>query len=77
MAINVDQALGTLVGLHNKLVLKHDNGGNRLVVVPEGLVSYDKTDDHVRVIINKDTTFKAHAYSVDDLLGRLVDNGSL
>jgi hypothetical protein len=68
----------SLVGLRNKLMLKHDeNSGNRLVVLPEGSVSYEKSSDHVRVIIDKDSTAKAHAYYVDDPIGRLVDNGSL
>ncbi len=77
MSIDTDQSLGTLVGLCNKLMLKHENDGNRLVVVPDGRVWYEKNSDHVRVIIDKDSTAKAHAYSVDDQIGRLVDNGSL
>jgi hypothetical protein len=36
MSIDTDQSLGTLVGLRNKLMLKHENDGNRLVVLPEG-----------------------------------------
>jgi Protein of unknown function (DUF3638)/Protein of unknown function (DUF3645) len=77
MSIDTDQSLGTLVGLRNKLMLKHENGNNRLVVLPEGHVSYEKNSDHVRVIIDKDANAKAHAYYVDDQIGRLVDNGSL
>jgi Protein of unknown function (DUF3638)/Protein of unknown function (DUF3645) len=77
MSIDTDQALGTLVGLRNKLMLKHENSGNRLVVLPEGTVSYEKNNDHIQVIIDKDSAAKAHAYYVDDQIGRLIDNGSL
>jgi hypothetical protein len=77
ISIDTDQSLDTLVGLRNKFILKYENGDNRLVVLPEGYVSYEKNSDHVRVIINKDSTAKAHAYYVDDQIGRLVDNGSL
>jgi hypothetical protein len=77
MSIDTDQSLGTLVGLRNKLMLKHENGNNRLVVLLEGHVSYEKNSDYVRVIIDKDANAKAHAYYVDDQIGRLVDNGSL
>jgi hypothetical protein len=77
MAIDADQALGTLVGLRSKLILRHETAGNRLVVLPEGSVSSEMSSDHVRVTIAKNSTANAHAYDVDDLLSRLVDNGSL
>ena len=77
MVIDTDQSLGTLVGLRNKLMLKHEKGDSRLVILPEGVVSYERDNGHVYVAIDKDTASKAHAYSVDDQVGRLVDNGSL
>ena len=77
MVIDPDQSLGSLFGLRNKLMLKDENDGSRLVILPEGHVSYEKNGDHVRVIINKDSAVKAHAYVVDGQIGRLVDNGSL
>ena len=77
MAIDTDQSLGTLVGLRNKLMLKHESGDGRLVILPEGHVSYKKNNDHVDVVIDKDSAAKAHAYFVDGQIGRLVDNGSL
>jgi hypothetical protein len=58
-------------------MLKHENGGNRLVVLPEGYISCQKCDNHIRVIIQQDSVTKTHAYHVDDQIGRLVDNGSL
>ena len=79
MFIDPDQSLGTLVGLRNKLMLKHKDTGNRLVILPEGSVSYRANVDHILVTIRKDedTATKAHTYHVNDQIGRLVDNGSL
>ncbi|KAE8440778.1 hypothetical protein EG329_006578 [Mollisiaceae sp. DMI_Dod_QoI] len=77
MCIDKDQSLGTLVGLCSKLVLKNEKNGNRLVIIPEGGVTYESDADHVRVNIRKDLASKAHAYHVDTQLGRLLDNGSL
>ncbi|KAF8851671.1 hypothetical protein BDZ45DRAFT_140606 [Acephala macrosclerotiorum] len=77
MKIDPDQSLGTLVGLLNKLVLKYEKGDNRLVIIPEGEVTYERVAGHVRVSVQKDSAAKAHAYHVDSHIGRLVDNGSL
>lgn len=78
MSIDPNQGIGTLVGLRNKLVLKHDKGGDdRLVVIPEGQVTYHRTSNHIVVSIDRNTTAKAHAYNVDKRLGRMVDNGNL
>ena len=77
MLIDTDQSLGTLVGLRNKLILKHETEGNRLLIVPEGLVSYHQDGDHVMVSINKNSAIKAHAFLIDSQIARLVDNGSL
>ncbi|TVY48539.1 hypothetical protein LOCC1_G001313 [Lachnellula occidentalis] len=77
MSIDLDQSLGALVGLRNKLMLKHDNGGNRLVILPEGDVTWRAEGEHIHVLIDKDSATKAHAYHVDDKIGRLMDNGNL
>jgi len=77
MFIDSDQSLGTLVGLHNKLMLKDEKTRNRILVLPEGAVPYKASNDHVSVAIDLGTVTKAHTYNVDELLGRLVDNGSL
>ncbi|OAL48858.1 hypothetical protein IQ07DRAFT_681560 [Pyrenochaeta sp. DS3sAY3a] len=79
MIIDTDQRIGTLSGLANKLVLKHELGvEDRLVLIPEGSVEYSMTmTGHVSVSIELDTAWKIHAYQVDEVLGRLVDNGSL
>ncbi|CZR56907.1 uncharacterized protein PAC_06796 [Phialocephala subalpina] len=77
MFVDVDQSLGTLLGLCDKLILKHERSGHRLVIIPEGEVMHVATSGHVRVNIKKDSATKAHAYRVDSHIGRLVDNGSL
>lgn len=77
MCIDADQSLDTLVGLRNKLILVHETSQDRLVLVPEGAVSWNKDDDHVAVHIGWQADTRAHPYSVDRHLGRLADNGSL
>lgn len=76
MSLDSDQSLGTLVGFRNKLILKHKTDGHRLILLPEGNVSYCRDCDHVHVGIDNESTTRAHAYQVDNRLGRLVDNGS-
>ncbi|TVY56340.1 hypothetical protein LCER1_G002622 [Lachnellula cervina] len=77
MSIDLDQSLGTLVGLRNRLMLKHENSGNRVVILPEGDVIWRAEGEHIQVLIDKDSATKAHAYHVDDQIGRLIDNGNL
>lgn len=77
MCIDADQSLDTLAGLRNKLVLVHETSEDRLVLVPEGGVSWNKDGDHVAVHIGWQADTRIHPYSVDRQLGRLVDNGSL
>ncbi|KAL4918900.1 hypothetical protein BDW62DRAFT_200299 [Aspergillus aurantiobrunneus] len=77
MSIDVDQSLGTLIGLRNKLILRHENGHDRKVLIPEGNVTWAKDGNHVAVSISWQEVSNSHVYSVDDQLGRLVDNGSL
>jgi hypothetical protein len=76
MFVDPYQEFGTLVGLSSKLVLKQVDG-DRLVLIPEGSVTYSKTVDHVAISIDKNSMAKVHAYQLDTTLGRLVDNGNL
>ncbi|KAI3342590.1 hypothetical protein F4824DRAFT_113897 [Ustulina deusta] len=75
MLVDSDQSLGTLIGLINKLILKR--GNQRLVLVPEGEVSWKPDNGHVRVMVEKSSITKVHALHVDGELGRLIDNGDL
>lgn len=79
MVIDIDQRIGTLSGLATKLILKHERGvEDRLALIPEGSVEYSTTTtDRFSVSIKLDTTRTIHAYQVDEVLGRLIDNGSL
>ncbi|TGJ81237.1 hypothetical protein E0Z10_g7524 [Xylaria hypoxylon] len=75
MSIDSDQSLTTLTGFANKLILKGEN--LRLVLVPEGQVSWESANGHIHVTILKASIIKVHALCVDSVLGRLTDNGNL
>ncbi|KAL3412906.1 hypothetical protein V8F44DRAFT_645694 [Aspergillus fumigatus] len=77
MLIDPDQSLDTLVGLRNRLILRHESGGDRVVLIPEGQVSWYKDNGHIAVEIGWQAATTLHPYPVDNLLGRLTDNGSL
>lgn len=78
MSVDSNQDIGTLTGLQNKLVLKADIGSHsRVVVIPEGHVTYQRTTDHMIVRVDKNTAHKVHRYRIDERLGRIEDNGDL
>lgn len=77
LAVDAEQSLETLVGLQSKLILRNKGTGRRLLIAPEGRSSYQRAGDHIRIIIHHEAAAKAHAYPVDDQLGRLLDNGTL
>lgn len=45
MIIDPIQAIGTLYGLQQKLVLKPKTGPSRIVIVPQGSISFHKTEN--------------------------------
>ena len=75
MSIDNDQSIGTLTGFANKLVLK--DGERRLVLLPEGRVSWTSNNGHIRVTVSKESITQVHPLYVDNVLGRLIDNGNL
>lgn len=78
MIVDPDQAIGSLIGLKNKLVLKGKSKDVlRKVVLLEGPVTYTSTQLHTRVSISRDRAVLAHVFDVDTRLERLIDNGSL
>lgn len=77
MVIAEDQSLETLVGLYNRLILKSELTDDRIVLIPEGPVTWNSVKDHVAVNIGWQPVTCLHSYSIDTQLGRLVDNGSL
>jgi len=78
MIVDSDQRIGALCGLFNKLVLRYvDGGGERLILIPEGACNPEKTTHHTLLRVSLDSLQRAHAYRIDKVLGRIVDNGSL
>jgi hypothetical protein len=77
MSIDSSQSLGTLIGFRNKLILKHEHNDSRLIVLLEGNVYCKSNGNHVHVNIDIESAKRTHAFQVDDLIGRLIDNGSL
>ncbi|KAJ5168683.1 uncharacterized protein N7482_004277 [Penicillium canariense] len=77
MSVNSNQLLRCLTGLHNKLLLTNHNTEDQVVLIPEGHLWWTKANDHVDVKIEWQLDTRLHAYTVDDQLGWLVDDGSL
>lgn len=78
MCVDKSQLLGSLVGLHSKLVLQgKGNVSSKMVLIPHGTLSYEKCGKHVLVHIDKCTATRAYAYRVDSQLGRLFSDGGL
>ncbi|CAK4034215.1 Hypothetical predicted protein [Lecanosticta acicola] len=76
MIVAEDQSLGTLIGFSNKLILKHENGTRRVLVL-EGPVSYKRRLNHVEVTIDRARAGRVHDLEIDERLGVLKDRGSL
>ena len=88
-SVSDTQAIGTLFGLANKLVLGSTDGHTCKVIIPAGndqattevFQSNDPSLPHPRVIITPSSDIGCHIrafiYDVDTLLGRLVGDGTL
>ncbi|KAK1673137.1 hypothetical protein BDP55DRAFT_634371 [Colletotrichum godetiae] len=82
MSVDPNQAVGTLVGLKDKLVLRVNKPPHpalpveRKILVLEGNLSFLKEDGHIEVTVSKGFASRVHAYEVDIVLNRLVSNGS-
>lgn len=46
MAVDPCQNFGSLTGLRSKLVLREIKGSSKIVLVPNGRVSFERTHDH-------------------------------
>lgn len=79
MVVDKVQSIGTMTGLVNKLVLRSIQDKSRIVIVPQGEISFSPDGHHVRVMINTNAAVHVqyHSYKIDNQLGRLIDNGSL
>lgn len=79
MFVDEDQNIGTFTGLVNKLVLRSRDKSRRIVIIPNGDISFTPHDGHVEVNISTESRnfCTYHDYRIDTQLGRLIDNGSL
>ncbi|KAI8631861.1 hypothetical protein F5Y19DRAFT_492813 [Xylariaceae sp. FL1651] len=78
MYVDEYQGIGTLSGLQNMIVLKGKLASQRRkIIIPNGNVFFKRFNDHVCVTLDKSSATKVEAYEIDQLLGRLVDNGSM
>ncbi|KAJ2892636.1 uncharacterized protein MKZ38_009532 [Zalerion maritima] len=78
MVVDGTQALETLVGVEQKLVLKSSTKDDkRLVVVLDGHVTHSRNGGHVRVQINRSSARTVHPFAVDKTLRTLKDNHTL
>ncbi|KAK5686853.1 hypothetical protein LTR17_026786 [Elasticomyces elasticus] len=81
MIFDPDQSLNTLVGLKNRLLLRHRRHGARLLLILDGDVIYDRDERRqVTVTIQKavpGVTSTFHTFRVDTTLGRLIGHGDL
>ena len=84
--VDDDQAAGTMFGLHSKLVLRKGPSqathtpGSRMILVPFGTISVERTDHHVSVhVINPDSqpTIDYHKFMINDTLGSLSNEGGM
>jgi hypothetical protein len=76
MHIDPCQSINALIGLESKLVLT-DGLCRRKLLLPSGQAQWRRFENHIRVSIPHGKSEKVHAYDIDTLLGRIVDNGSL
>ncbi|KAF2802615.1 uncharacterized protein BDZ99DRAFT_401210 [Mytilinidion resinicola] len=79
MRVDPNQAVGTMTGLKNKLVLSTLDNAERCMVVPFGTVRFAKNGDHVHVTIDTgaEPQVPYYVYQVDEVLGRLTGDNSL
>lgn len=86
MILDLDQSIGTLVGLQSVLVLRcMRQAQDRLMLIPvprsHGSLEIHYTNcihtRHTKVEISKREAYKVYAYSLDSTLGRIVDQGNL
>ena len=78
MYIDPAQNADTLIGLKPKLLLRsHHSLSDRVMLIPEGPFRHRSERGHVIVDVDKDSICKIHAYSLDLILRRITDSGTL
>ncbi|CZR47791.1 uncharacterized protein FPRO_13458 [Fusarium proliferatum ET1] len=80
MEVDQNQAIGTLIGLENKLVLRNSHDSQiRSVIIPEGNASCQMStgygvENHVEVYLDCEAASRVQTYRLDPLLRRIVPN---
>ncbi|KAH7240809.1 uncharacterized protein BKA55DRAFT_705615 [Fusarium redolens] len=80
MEVHHDQAIGTLIGLEQKLVLRHSQDWDvRSIIIPEGNVSCristgHGVENHPEVSVDLETATRVQIYRMDSLLRRIIPN---
>ncbi|KAG5749627.1 hypothetical protein H9Q70_007719 [Fusarium xylarioides] len=80
MEIDQNQAIGTLIGLENKLTLRNTHDSQiRSVIIPEGDVSCRMStgygvENHAEVSLDRETASRVQTYRLDPLLRRIIPN---
>lgn len=83
MQVDASQSIGTLVGFKSKLVLRAiDDAQSRRVVIPQGDIRFQKeqhasSGTHVDASVTYGSAARVQAYSIDNLLCQLKDNGKV
>ncbi|KAJ7614704.1 hypothetical protein DFH06DRAFT_1013871 [Mycena polygramma] len=79
--VSRNQSVLTLIGLQNKLVLHSSNHEMTKVFIPDGTFRISGGDiNHPRVLISPPVDakhIKMFSYDIDDIIGRVVGDGSL
>ncbi|KAJ6458143.1 hypothetical protein C8R47DRAFT_1246692, partial [Mycena vitilis] len=79
--VSSTQSISTLIGLQNKLILRSTNNEMPKIFIPEGRVGISGgAVNHPRVIISPPSDaqhVKVFSYDIDEILGRVVGDGSL
>lgn len=68
--------MGSFGGLISKFLLTENSGAKRVIIIPDGDVTWRKNHHHVIVDIAKGIACRIHFYNVNTHFGRLQDNGS-
>jgi hypothetical protein len=78
MVVDDEQTLGTFIGLHSKILLRHPKTGDRVVLIPESDgVHFKQVCGRIKVSVSKGSISKVHTVPINPLRGRLLDSGEL
>ncbi|KAJ7497959.1 hypothetical protein B0H11DRAFT_827261 [Mycena galericulata] len=79
-SVSRKQSVGTLIGLNSKLVIESQDAERVKVVVPEGEPTTIRSNFHAQTTIMPSAAakhLKAFIYDVDDIIGRIIGDGTM